>query len=216
MTGANAKALGLLSPINSASDATIRFSSNYTYDFDPSDGIDAGKFDFVALALHEIGHALGFFSGVDFLDSLSVTNVSSRTDDYFNVVSPLDFTRFSSASQSAGADLDWTADTRSKYFSIDGGTTVYLGNAWSTGTNFGDGMQASHWKDNLSLGILDPSLAPGEAGVVRSLDLTALDVIGYNLRTSVPEPATITSVVLICAWVLCRTHAPAPRRPLST
>jgi hypothetical protein len=104
----------------------------------------------------------------------------------------LDFTRFSADSQTAGADIDWTADTRAKYFSIDGGTTVAVSNAWSLGVTYGGGdqRQASHWKDNLGLGIMDPTFAPGELGVVTDLDLRAFDIIGFN-STAVPEPASI-------------------------
>ena len=41
---------------------TIGFNSNFTFDFDPSDGITAGAIDFDAVAVHEMGHALGFTS----------------------------------------------------------------------------------------------------------------------------------------------------------
>ena len=53
----------------------------------------------------------------------------------------------------------------------------------------GDGRQASHWKDNLSLGIMDPTTAPGEQLTITALDLTPFDVIGWNL-TSTPAPAS--------------------------
>jgi hypothetical protein len=102
----------------------------------------------------------------------------------------LDFSRFSAASQAAGADLDWTVDARSKYFSVNGGTTVDIDNAWSLGRNFGDGRQASHWKDNLGRGIMDPTFAPGELGIVTNLDLRAFDIMGFN-STAVPEPTSV-------------------------
>lgn len=182
---ANAKALGLIAANNSAVDARIRFNSDFTFDYDRTDGIASNAFDFVGIAIHEIGHAMGFFSGVDRLD----TNAGLR-DDQYDDVTPLDFTRFSADSRTAGANIDWTADGRSKYFSVDGGTTVAVDNAWSLGRNFGDGRQASHWKDGLGRGIMDPTFAQGEFGVVTNLDLRAFDVIGFN-SSAVPEPTSI-------------------------
>src|SRR5262249_44836054 len=46
----------------------------------------------------------------------------------------------------------------------------------------GDGRQASHWKDNLGIGIMDPTSVPaGQANVVTTRDIQALDVIGWNV-----------------------------------
>ena len=44
----------------------VGFNSQFSYDFDPSDGIDANKIDFDAVATHEIGHVLGFDSNTGF------------------------------------------------------------------------------------------------------------------------------------------------------
>ena len=55
------------------------------------------------------------------------------------------------------------------------------------GLNFGDGQQASHWKDNLDLGILDPTMAPGQLLGIGPNDLRAMDLLGYEI--TVPEPA---------------------------
>jgi len=56
--------------------------------------------------------------------------------------------------------------------------------AFSTGSFFGDGRQASHWKDdgitgNL-LGVMDPTFGPGSILSITEADLRALDVIGYD------------------------------------
>ena len=187
-TRANFKALGLVNPLAGASDASIRFSTAFTFDFDPSNGITAGAFDFVGVATHEIGHALGFISGVDILDGNSSS--SFFPDNAFTFVSPLDLFRFSTLSTSSGNLIDWTADTRAKYFSVDGGVTNLGG--FSTGRVQGDGQQASHWKDSLGLGIMDPTAARGELLAVTSLDAKAFDVIGYNLvaESPIPEPST--------------------------
>ena len=149
---ANAKALGLIND-NGSADANITFSSDFTFDFNPNDGIDAGAFDFVGVATHEIGHALGFLSGVDF-------RIGTRTDlDNFAVFNPLDLYRYSEESLALGSNqgipiLD-LATGGNPFFSIDGGANN-LG-FFSTGEFNGDGRQASHWKDNQGLGIMDPT-----------------------------------------------------------
>ncbi len=195
LTTANAKALGLSSFVGT--DASITFSSNFTWDFDNTNGITAGSQDFVGVAIHELMHAMGFVSGVDDLD---FSPGSSSDNDYR--VSALDFTRHSDASFAAGANVDFTADNRAKYYSLNGGTTNLTpgaGGGFSTGVSFGDGRQASHWKDSLGLGIMDPtSLPAGQANIVGALDLQALDVIGWNL-VAVPEPTSFFLVGLPCA-----------------
>jgi len=57
ITSANAKALGLIEGDSNGIDAQITFNSDITFDFDPTDGITDGAFDFVGIATHELGHA---------------------------------------------------------------------------------------------------------------------------------------------------------------
>jgi hypothetical protein len=212
MNTANAKALGLafdpllrLDPLdpNSLYDADIAFSSSYTWDFNPDDGITAGAFDFVGVATHEIGHALGFVSGVDVLD-YNGTPPNVYDDSEFTFVNTLDLFRYSALSKASNV-IDWTADARDKYFSLDrGATNIAL---FSNGVNFGgDGRQASHWKDTMNLGIMDPTTAPGELLSINENDKRAFDAIGWdripvnNNPTNVPEPENFVGTFIFAAF----------------
>ena len=168
-------------------DGSITFSSNFSWDYDPSDGIDAGKFDFVGVAMHEMGHALGFISEVDRVDWVMSQGATANLWPR-----PLDLFRFDT--DDLGAGFDFTDTPR--MLAPEGSHSFYYGDAsvlMSTGVYNGDGRQASHWKDNLGLGIMDPTGAPGELLAVTDNDLIALDLIGWDV---VPEPATLALLAL--------------------
>ena len=178
MTSANAKALGLYPPDAAGLDATINFTTLQPFDFDPSDGISAGKVDFVGVAAHEIGHMLGFLSGVDGLGRNATA--PGFNDNQLLLVTPEDLFRFSTRSIAAGIGVhDWTADNTPKYFSVDGGLTS--SGTMSNGALFGDGFEAHHWKNGLGLGIMNPSVGSGQLLSISNNDLRMLDVIGYDL-----------------------------------
>ncbi len=174
-TGANAAIMA---------DGSVQFSNQFAFDFDPTNGITAGSFDFVAIAIHEIGHALGFRSGVDVYDAN--TNFTGNLNG-FTFMTQLDLFRYSAASAALGVN-DWQIGG-TPYFSIDGGVTAYRSGLFSTGTSFGDGRQASHWKDApagaVQLGIMDPTIARQQQGIITSLDLAAFDAIGWNIAYDV-------------------------------
>lgn len=182
VTTANAKALGFSLTNPPIADASITFSSAFSWDFDQSDGVGPGLQDFVGVAIHEIGHALGFVSGVDTVD-YAITHPSDL--DPYAIYSVMDLFRYSAAGTlnlAAGADA---------YFSLNGGATSLGGFSTGVFNVNGDGRQASHWKDNLGLGIMDPTANPaGQINTPSELDLLVFDVIGWDRVTPVPEPAS--------------------------
>jgi hypothetical protein len=209
LTQANAKALGFTTnswgTAFSDSDANITFSSNFAFDFDRSNGIDADKMDFVGVAIHEIGHALGFTSGVDTYDFYTGSGPYGTNgvdlDDYA-IGNSLDLFRYSQESFAEGNGvLDWRPGGET-YFSLDRGATSLA--PFSTGRYNGDGQQASHFKDNLGIGIMDPTFAFGELGQVSAFDRIAFDAIGWDLYsvTQVPEPTSIALFGLAAAGLL--------------
>ncbi|HMI19214.1 MAG TPA: NF038122 family metalloprotease [Sphingomonas sp.] len=186
------KALGYTG-YNQAIDARITLSSAFAFDLNPSNGIAAGHTDFIAIAIHEMGHALGFTSGVDDYDLYAAGTKSPYTGLSVNLnasaeFSTLDLFRYSNdpgnLAPGAGPALDLSTGG-TPYFSIDG-TAAFNGAYFATGKYAGDGRQASHFKDSTGcgaqIGIMDPTFCKGQMGVVTDNDIAAIDALGWNIN----------------------------------
>lgn len=165
------KALGLYTNTNNV-DSTIQFNNRFAWDFDTADGFTGLSSDFIAVAVHEIGHALGWASGV----TQSGRGQAANTD----------VLRY----QNGDWSMAWGGEP---YLSIDGGDTQLFGRSWmSTGA---DGRQTSHWKDGArihdgvnctvllepQIGIMDPTGGICQQGIVTAADLAVLDAIGWTM-----------------------------------
>ena len=200
LTNANSKALGILDGDRDNLDGYIVMSDlssqdnvQWNYNFSREGSIEDNELDFVSVAIHEVGHVLGFVSGIDDGDWLNVVTQANEEGkeikaDKMKFATPMDLFRYSGESE---VDFSMGADS---YFSIDGGKTN-LGD-FSTGeyqNMGGDGYQASHWKhsDSTALGIMDPALKQGQTREISNLDVTAMDVMGWDVvysdRTNLQE-----------------------------
>lgn len=180
MTRANAKALGLgTDELDTGIDGRIVFNLDLedSFDYDPSNGIEPGKTDFVALAAQAIGHVLGFVGGTDHRLCLGICGPPQAHT--------LDIWRF----QETGGAHDLALESRPLYASdaeyFDNAVSIPL----SHGVNDVDpncptpGMScsASHWSGEQSR-LMVPVLPTGTAVPIGSGDRRALDRIGYDPR----------------------------------
>ncbi len=163
----------------------IAFNSAALFDFDPSDGVDADKLDFEALALRELGRVMGFVSEVGGRElnplplpgPLGLIAAIPSVWDLYSFrpgVTMENFTMATRAQRSGGEQVFFTGDAE-----------LPLSTARSDGTG-GDGRMAGHWKDDALtgqyIGIMDPTYAAGERGGITANDLLALGYFGYRIR----------------------------------
>jgi Ca2+-binding RTX toxin-like protein len=159
VTTAESKALGLSSS-NSSIDGYVGFGSGANlFDYNNSDGVTAGQYDFYGVVLHEMTEVMGrqMMDGQTF----------AGTRGY----EPLDLFHYSATS------VHTFSGTTAGYFSADGGNTNLHNFNTNPGGDFGD------WAGP----TLDAANAYGSPGVIEpfsSADLTLMDVLGFNSSSS--------------------------------
>lgn len=128
------------------------------------------KYNLKSVMIHEIGHVLGFISG---LDEVSEANIQKKI-----TIFPLDLCRFSSNITMNEIMFSCTSrnmvpckDMHQYHNTID---YEFL----STGVD-GDGYQASHWKN--PCGAMISHLNHNETLSITRCDLSAMSALGYSV-----------------------------------
>jgi Ca2+-binding RTX toxin-like protein len=168
LSQAEAKALGFAT--GAGIDGATGFNSQAgIFDFDESDGITPGKYDFFAVAVHEISEILG-------RQLLVGQTLGNQPNSY----EPLDLFHFS-----ASGVRDFSGTTAG-YFSVNNGATNLESFNTNAAGDFGD-WAASAGNDSF--------LAFSSSGVINLIsgaDMSAIDVLGW---TVIPRPdLTVTGL----------------------
>jgi len=180
---ANAAALGInLGLPPNTSDGTVSINTSLTT---PGSSGTSGTYSLLSVTEHEIDEILGLGS------TLGLT-LSGNEDD---MPSPEDLYRY----DASGNRSFTTSSTAQAYFSIDGGATL-LAQFNNTGVgDYGD------WATSGTPQVQDAFATPGSSPTLGPNEITALNVIGYELIT--PEPATWWLVPAGLAVVIWRRRA---------
>ena len=161
-----------------ALDGYVVINNSYDWNYDLTREAEAPEntLDFLTMALHELGHSLGFVSGLDGLIEIDDLYSGETEIEGFTA---LDLMRYSDTSvtidnpDGSVSDLSFGS---AAYFSLDGGVTELA--EFEAGSEY----QASHWQRFQSaIGVMDPTLGYQERTHISQLDLQAFDVLGWDV-----------------------------------
>jgi hypothetical protein len=148
-----------VNPNDPSNDGAVGFATNVNYTFDPNNRAVSGKFDFIGVAEHELSEVMG-------------RSTLGLNGGYF----PYDLFRFI------------TNDTRSfdpnatdVYFSVDNGVTALQF------FNSDPGGDLQDWASSTPPDSFDAFVPSGHELILSAADLTAVDVIGYDLNYQPPR-----------------------------
>jgi len=165
---AEAKALGSIggfvyvAPDDPSQDGSIYFASLVSYTFDPNNRAVSGKYDFIGVAEHELTEVLGRIFGLNY-------NFTGNL--------PYDLFRFTSS-----GTRSLNANDTGVYFSVNDGVTSLK--SFYPNVTLGD---VQDWQSSTPPDSFDAFVSSGHELILSSADLTALDILGFNLNFHPPR-----------------------------
>ncbi len=179
---AQAKALGQLAANDPGLDGTFTYNSTLAYTFDPNNRGVVGAFDFIGVAEHEISEIMGRIPGL----GGNFCGAQNCGPDYLIY----DLFRYT------GNNARGLTNGNNIYFSINNGATNLHGYNFPNG----NGSDPQDWDASNPSDPFNAFTGTNQAHAITAYDITAMDVIGYDLRASVvPEPATLSLLGLALA-----------------
>lgn len=157
----------------------IGFNSRFNFDTNRTDGIAPSLVDFETVAIHEIGHALGFTSFVGQREiEASFPAIGAAMDLYR-------FRPGTTLGTIATAQRVLSSGGEHRFFAAAPELALSTGRPNGTG---GDQQQAAHFKaasiTGVRLGIMDPQVQQGVIQNITDNDLFVFDTIGYAIATT--------------------------------
>jgi hypothetical protein len=201
LTTANVRALGgNVFPPTGQPDSSIGLNTSITF---PPNAQSSSTFSLLAVTEHEINEALGLGSALN-----GHFNGSSPPT---SAVSPMDLYRYDQ-----NGNRSFTTDPNAQaFFSINGGKTDLVQfNQFSTSATPADYQDWFSIVPPPTPQVQDAFATPGATPTLGPNEITALNVLGYNLKVSaVPEPAAVlllgTGMLVVSGFGLRRRRPPA-------
>ncbi|MEM1228580.1 MAG: NF038122 family metalloprotease [Planctomycetota bacterium] len=164
--------------------------SSFALDFDDDGVLSSSQFDGLAVAIHEIGHVLGFISSVDFFGA----TIAPTPMDLFRFPEGLDlfnpqvdpdpdavnpFEQFQTFTRELRPNVQAMTDFGNEYWTDTENPAVEVPMA-----DVFSGQQTSHWREfgvTPDSGIMGPTLSAGISESLTSIDLRMFDLIGWDI-----------------------------------